>query len=91
MEIGWSEPLSWTSANMSQFTPLRANFAIFNDTFEHFITNYAFIIEFMATTKAVTDMIFIRSPYLYDVEIPGGLRYNLCSCTASITPIGKNA
>lgn len=89
MEIGWSEPLSWTSANMSQFTPLRANFAIFNDTFEHFITNYAFIIEFMATTKAVTDMIFIRSPYLYDVEIPGGLRYNLCSCTASISPIGK--
>lgn len=89
MEIGWSEPLSWTSANMSQFTPLRANFAIFNDTFEHFITNYAFIIEFMATTKAVTDTIFIRSPYLYDVEIPGGLRYNLCSCTASISPIGK--
>ena len=89
MEIGWSEPLSWTSANMSQFTPLRANFAIFNDTFEHFITNYAFIIEFMATTKAVTDAIFIRSPYLYDVEIPGGLRYNLCSCTASISPIGK--
>jgi hypothetical protein len=89
MEIGWSEPLSWTSANMSQFTPLRANFAIFNDTFEHFITNYAFIVEFMATTKAVTDMIFIRSPYLYDIEIPGGLRYNLCSCTASISPIGK--
>lgn len=89
MEIGWSEPLSWTSANMSQFTPLRANFAIFNDTFEHFITNFAFIVEFMATTKAVTDAIFIRSPYLYDIEIPGGLRYNLCSCTASISPVGK--
>jgi hypothetical protein len=53
------------------------------------LTNLAFIWSFGATTQAVTDYIMFRPPYLYDIEVPGGVRYKYCTCGFQVTAMGK--
>ena len=89
INAAWNNPLRWSRSDIKNFTPLHLHFTAFNDTFEHFLSNYLFMTLFMATGKAVTDIIFVRAPYLYDIEIPGGFRYQLCTLSGSISPIGK--
>ena len=92
LNVGLSEMIKWIyDVNGASYTmtPVKTKFTIYNDTFEHFLTNYTFIIGFMATTKAVTDGFLVRAPYLYDIIIPGGMRYMLCTCNASIKNIGN--
>ena len=92
LNVGLSEMIKWIyDVNGASYTmtPVKTKFTIYNDTFEHFLTNYTFIIGFMATTKAVTDGFLVRAPYLYDIIIPGGMRYMLCTCNASIKNVGN--
>ena len=89
---GWSDPIEWSPVvgrGDSTFTPYTTTFTIVNDTFEHFMINYAFILSFISTTKATTDLITVRAPYLYDITIPGGSRYRLCTCDCSIRNVGR--
>lgn len=92
LNIGVSDMIKWmynTKEESYTATPVDTTFTIYNDTFEHFMVNYAFIYGFMSTTKATTDGILVRAPYVYDVTIPGGVRYMMCSCEASVKCIGK--
>lgn len=93
LNLVWSAPLDWklspySSIVKKRYSVCKLNFTIFNDTLEHLAINLAFIWMFGATTKATTDTVLIRPPYLYTVEIPGGFRYKYCTCSFSITPIG---
>lgn len=93
LNLVWSTPLDWKLSPNSNIVRKRysvcsLNFTIFNDTLEHLAINLAFIWMFGATTKATTDTVLIRPPYLYTVEIPGGFRYKYCICKLEITPIG---
>ena len=89
--VVFSNNIKWMPENMAddQILPLTYGFNIYNDTLEHVLINLAFIWSFGATTQAVTDIITVRPPYLYDIEIPGGLRYKYCICGFKVTPEGK--
>lgn len=65
------------------------SFYLFNDTLDHFMLNFNYIIHLLALCNATTDTIFVRPPYLFNLRIPGGLRYLLCSCTCRVDGIGK--
>ena len=65
------------------------SFYLFNDTLEHFMLNFNYIIHILALCSPITDTSFVRPPYLFNIKIPGGLRYLLCSCTCNIRNIGK--
>lgn len=89
--VAWFRPLTWAPNKIfnSSMTPVNYSFNIFNDTIEHALLNLAFIFSFGATTQAVTDICTIRPPYLFDVEIPGGLMFKYCLCTFKVYPQGK--
>lgn len=89
--IVWNNPLKWNPEDVGKdnFSPVRYSFDIYNDTLEHVLTNLAFIWTFGATTQSVTDIVTMRPPYLYDIEIPGGMRYKYCTCGFQVTPMGK--
>lgn len=92
LNIGLSDTIKWifnVNSDSMHIKPIDTRFTIYNDTFEHFLLNYAFIYGFMATTKATTDGVLVRAPYVYDVTIPGGMRYMLCSCDASVKCVGN--
>ena len=73
----WNNRIEWDPGKIGAdaFEPIRYRFNIYNDTLEHVLTNLAFIWSFGATTQSVTDYISFRPPYLYDIEVPGGVRY----------------
>jgi hypothetical protein len=87
----WNNPIEWSPDKVGDdgFAPLNYSFNIYNDTLEHMLTNLAFIWSFGATTQAVTDYVMFRPPYLYDIEIPGGVRYKYCTCGFQVTAQGK--
>ena len=89
--VTWNEPVSWSPDRIGSdgFEPVKYAFNIYNDTLEHVLTNLSFIWSFGATTQAVTDYMSIRPPYIYDIEIPGGVRYKYCTCGFRVTPQGK--
>ena len=89
--IIWSNPIEWSPEKVGAdpIVPVQYNFNIYNDTLEHMLTNLAFLWSFGATTQAVTDIVTLRPPYLYDIEIPGGLRFKYCACGFQVTPQGK--
>ena len=89
MQIGSVQKMKWTPGDLTQRTPIQLKFRIYNDTLEHLVVNFFFVLGFTAGAKATTDTIFIRPPYLYDVEVPGGGRFRLCTCTCGFTPVGK--
>lgn len=91
--IGLSDMIKWVYDPKGEesytASPVDTTFTIYNDTLEHFMVNYAFIFGFMSTTKATTDGFLVRAPYLYDIIVPGGVRYMLCTCDASVKCVGK--
>lgn len=87
--MGSVEKISWSPQNLTMQTPITIDFNMYNDTFEHLATNFYFMLGFLAGSKATTDMIFMRSPYLYDIEVPGGGRYRLCTCDCTFKPVGR--
>lgn len=91
INVVWNDPIRWFPNRISNdaFAPLNCSFHIYNDTLEHVFTNLAFIWSFGATTQSVTDYIMLRPPYLYDIEIPGGMRYKYCKCDFQVTAGGK--
>lgn len=89
LQIGSIKKLEWNPQGTVDTSVLRTKFTMYNDTLDHLIANFYFMLGFSAGTKPTTDTIFLRSPYLYDIEIPGGGRYRLCTCNSSFTPKGK--
>ncbi len=93
LNLGLSDMIKWIynpkGDDSYTVSPVDTTFTIYNDTMEHFLVNYAFVFSFMATTKATTDGILVRAPYVYDIIIPGGVRYMLCKCEASVKNVGK--
>ena len=89
--IIWNNPIKWSpdEVGSDRIIPINYNFNIYNDTLEHMLTNLVFIWSFGATTQSVTDIVTLRPPYLYDIEIPGGLRFKYCICGFQVTPQGK--
>lgn len=87
--MGSVEKINWSPQNLTMQTPITIDFNMHNDTLEHLATNFYFMLGFLAGAKATTDMIFMRSPYLYDIEVPGGGRYRLCTCDCTFTPVGR--
>lgn len=91
ISFAWYKPIEWHQNTVfkSTMTPINYSFNIFNDTIEHALLNLAFIFSFGATTQAVTDICTVRPPYLYDVVVPGGLRFKYCKCRFKVYPQGK--
>ena len=90
MEPVWNKAVDWQPGLLgTEFCPVHYSFNIYNDTLEHVLINLAFLWSFSATTQAVTDMMMLQPPYLYDVEIPGGMRYKYCMCGFSAKACGK--
>ena len=89
--VVWNDRIEWIPEHIGDdgFYPIKYSFDIYNDTLEHMLTNLAFIWSFGATTQAVTDYVCFRPPYLYDIEIPGGVRYKYCTCGFQVTAQGK--
>lgn len=87
----WNKPIGFSPERVGNdaFFPVDYSFCIYNDTLEHVLTNLSFIWTFGATTQAVTDYMNISPPYLYDIEVPGGVRYKFCTCNFSVIPMGK--
>lgn len=65
------------------------SFYLFNDTLEHFMLNFNYIIHILALCSPITDTALVRPPYLFNLKVPGGLRYLLCSCNCTIKNMGK--
>ena len=88
--VTWSEQIRFAPEDtIVDYYPVSYAFNIYNDTLEHAMLNLAFIWSFTAVTQAVTDIVTIRPPYLFDIEVPGGVRYKYCTCRFEATPEGK--
>ena len=85
MRKQWRQNASITGSGKSY----TCSFNLFNDTLDHFMLNFNYIIHLLALCNATTDTIFVRPPYLFNLRIPGGLRYLLCSCKCTVKGIGK--
>lgn len=68
---------------------ISTTFVLFNDTLEHFIINFRYVMYIIAMCKPVTDGLTIRPPYLFNVCVPGGLRHLLCACSVNISNLGQ--
>lgn len=79
----------WNSSSVTNYQPIKTNFTLFNDTYEHFEQNLKFIHTFVAGNLWVQDVLVQRSSSLYDVEIPGRTRQCFCSANVSVKYSGK--
>jgi hypothetical protein len=89
--VVWNNAITWDPGNIGEdaYNPVNYSFNIYNDTLEHAMTNLAFIWSFGSTTQSVTDLVMLRPPYVYDIEIPGGVRFKYCTCGFEVRPGGK--
>lgn len=82
------ERVLWKTDAQTQMPPITTKFTIYNDTLEHYFLNIGFILKMTALTQQTTDGLFIRSPYLFDIIVPGGIRHPMCSCKFSCSTRG---
>ena len=62
---------------------------LFNDNIASTYNNMAFVHSFVGGNLWYQDAIVQKAPSLYDVELPGRMRYYFCACTVSVKFSGK--
>lgn len=61
------------------------NFDLVNDTIEHAKNNFAFVQTLIANNKWIQSFIFTNPSNLYDVKLPSGQRFFMCTGNFSVT------
>jgi hypothetical protein len=69
---------------------LSASIYLYNDTLDHFISNFKFLCKFCSGAFWVQSGFLQRGSNFYRVEIPGRLIYYLCTMNIKVTCVGKS-
>jgi len=71
------------------FKDITIKVMLFNDNIASTFNNLAFIHSFVAGNLWYQDTLIQKASSLYDVELPGRLRYYFCTCDIEVNFVGK--